>query len=114
MTKTKRQKALKLKLKFRAPVSGYLLTEACDAAGVDQKKLMADPTSYLDDFSMTFQQAQKFMRVVLRRQIKLEKMPRDQAMAVSYFALTDFFLHTYLKHFDAQVPMEIRRPLRAS
>ena len=114
MPKTKRQRALKLKLKFREPVTVYLLTEACDAAGMDQKKFMADPTSYLDDFSMTFQQAKDFLRVVLAKRIKLEKMPRDQAMAVSYFALTDFFLHTYLKHFDAQVPTEIRRPLRAS
>ena len=45
------------------------------------------------------------MSIVLVRPPKLGSRPLEEAMAISYYVLTDFFLHTYLKHSSAQLPI---------
>lgn len=105
MFKTKRQKARKLRLKFREPVTVDLLTRACAAAGVDLKAFLDDPEGYLNDLMMSYEQAKEFMSIVLVRPPELGSRPLEEALAVGYYVLTDFFLHTYLGHFGARLPI---------
>ena len=105
MFKTRRQKARKLRLTFREPVTVDLLTRACAAAGIKLEAFLKDPENYLNDLLLSYEQVQEFMNIVLVKPPKLGSRPLDEALAVGYYTLTDFFLHTYLKHSSAVLPV---------
>lgn len=107
MFKTQRQKARKLRLTFREPVTVDLLTRACAATGIKLEAFLKDPESCLDDLLLSYEQAREFMSIVLVRPPKLGSRPLEEALAVGYYVLTDFFLHTYLKHSSAQLLVTI-------
>lgn len=80
---------------------------ACVASGVEIDRFYREPKDSLDDVVLTIDTAQEFLKVVSKSPPNLQKMSVEQGLGIAYMALTDFFLHTYTRHVNAQMSVSL-------
>lgn len=92
-----------VKLVFHEPVTVEMLERACKVIGIEFADFLTRPQAVLDEVELTVETASAFLNVVLKKPLKLKKMKRDVALAIAYYAATDFFLNAYMSHIKGRM-----------